>query len=136
MQDKYTVMTSASPAAIWDIWSDVKNWPNWEPSMRKVSINGALAPQAEGVITSVHWPPRPFRITACQDGFTYTLNTRFPFASMYVRRLIGYNNRKTMITNEVWMEGPLSGFWWRIVGRRYRNMLPQVMDRLKRIAEG
>jgi hypothetical protein len=135
MQDTYTVMTSASPETIWSIWSDVKNWPRWEPALKSASIKGGFSTDAEGLITADNWPPTQFKITSCQDRFSYTLNTKLPFATMHIRRLIGYNNMKTMITNEVWMEGPLGGFWWRIIGRRYKSMLPQVMERFKRIAE-
>ena len=135
MQEIYSIHTSASPEKIWHIWSDVKNWHKWEPSIIDAQIKGSFSKDAEGFLQPENWPRTRIRISSCEDLFSYTVNASFPFAKMYIRRLIGYDNNKSIITNEVWMEGPLSGFWWRLVGKKYKQMLPQVMDRFRKLAE-
>jgi hypothetical protein len=135
MHNTYSILTSASPEKVWQMWSDVKNWKNWDTALKDSSISGEFDQNAEGELTPAIGPRTSFTISACQPNFTYTVNTRLPFATMYIRRLIGYNNNKTMITNEVWMEGPLSSFWWRMVGKKYQQLLPQVMERFRQIAE-
>jgi len=135
MQNSYSILTSASPEKVWQLWADVKNWKNWEPSILSSSIDGEFDTDAHGILIPVNGPSTPFTISSCQPNFTYTVYTRLPFATMYIRRLIGYNNHKTMITNEVWMEGLLSSFWWRIVGRKYQQMLPQIMEKFKLLVE-
>lgn len=135
MQNSYSILTSASPEKIWQLWIDVKNWKNWDSSLRDSSIIGEFHQDAEGELIPENGRRTAFTISACQPNFTYTVHTKLPFAQMYIRRLIGYNNHKTMITNEVWMEGPLSAFWWRMVGSKYQQMLPQVMDKFRQLAE-
>lgn len=135
MHNTYSILTSASPEKVWQMWSDVKNWKNWDTALKDSSISGEFDQNAEGVLIPANGPRTSFTISSCQPNFTYTVNTKLPFATMYIRRLIGYNNNKTMITNEVWMEGPLSSFWWRMVGKKYQQLLPQVMERFRQIAE-
>jgi hypothetical protein len=113
----------------------VKNWKKWDSSLRDSSIVGEFHQDAEGELVPEKGPKTAFTISSCQPNFTYTVHRKLPFAQMYIRRIIGYNNHKTMITNEVWMEGPLSGFWWRMVGIKYQQMLPQVMDKFRQLAE-
>jgi hypothetical protein len=136
MQDKYSILTSASPERVWNIWSDVENWHRWEPALRQVKQNGVFGLQTKGMLKSEYWPNTPFNISSCEKNFSYTVHTRLPFAQMYIKRLIGYNNNKTLIMNEVWIEGPLSGLWWRLIGKKYKEMLPQIMEKFKRLAEG
>jgi hypothetical protein len=113
MQYTHTVLTTASPEKVWDIWKDVKNWKNWEGVLVDSTITGNFETNAKGVLIS----------------------EQLPFAHLYIRRLIGYHNKKTMITNEVWMEGPLSSFWWKFIGQKYLDKLPNIMDRFKKLAE-
>jgi hypothetical protein len=135
MHNTYSILTSASPEKVWQLWSDVKNWKNWDPSLRDSCISGEFDKNVQGILIPEHGPRTPFTISDSQPNFSYTVNTKLPFAKMYIKRLIGYNNQKTMITNEVWMEGPLGSFWWRMVGRKYQQMLPQVMEKFRQIAE-
>lgn len=135
MQNSYSILTSASPEKVWRIWSDVKNWKNWDSALLDSSLEGAFDKDAHGILVPEKGPATSFTISSCQPNFSYTVNTQLPFAKMYIRRLIGYNNHKTMITNEVWMEGPLSSFWWRMVGRKYQQKLPQIMEKFRKLAE-
>jgi hypothetical protein len=40
--------TSASPEAVWRIWSDTDTWPDWNPDMKSVSLEGPFASGAAG----------------------------------------------------------------------------------------
>lgn len=136
MQYAHSVLTTATPEKVWDIWKDVKNWKNWDAALSDANISGDFKTDAVGILISEQGPKAKFRIASCIPFFSYTIDTKLPFAHLYIRRLIGYNNKKTMITNEVWMEGPLSSFWWKLIGQKYLDRLPNIMDRFKKIAEG
>lgn len=32
--------SSASPEAVWQVWSDTSTWPEWNPDIRAISLNG------------------------------------------------------------------------------------------------
>jgi hypothetical protein len=135
MQQSYSILTTASPEKVWDICTDVKSWKKWNPSLVDAEISGRFDENAEGVIIQEKGRRRAFLVKSCKPNFSFTLLTKFPFAQMYMRRMIGYHNQKTMVTQEIWMEGPLSGFWWRMVGRRIGQMMPQSMERFREMAE-
>ncbi len=58
---EYAVETSASPEAIWRLFSDVPGWKNWNPGVERIEIHGPFAagttfemtPPGQETITSV-----------------------------------------------------------------------------------
>jgi len=130
-----TILTTAPPDRIWKIWTDVKNWKKWDRGFREALIKGPFQKNVEGVMIPDKGPRTGFRITSCVPNFSYTATAKLPFAELHLHRFIGYHNSKTTVTHEVWLEGPLSGFWWGLIGRRYSRLMPEVMRKLKQIAE-
>ena len=135
MQETYSILTTATPEKVWKMWSDVKSWGSWETSIKSAQLKRDFDKDSDGVLVYEKWPPTHFRIVSCVPNFTYTMFARLPLATLHIRRLIGYHNSKTIITNEIWTEGPLSSFWWRLIGRRYKAQLPAAMARFKALAE-
>jgi hypothetical protein len=135
MQHSYSIVTSANLDKVWDLCTDVRNWKRLNPDLRDVELKGGIAENAEGYLVPEKGPRRHFRIMRYSPKFSFTMLTRFPFAKLYQRRMISYHNSKTIITQDLWMEGPLRALWWRMVGRRYQQLMPQMMERFRRLAE-
>jgi Polyketide cyclase / dehydrase and lipid transport len=65
----------AEPDAVWRIWSDTAHWPDWNPTIKAISLDGAFATGTGGSMStsagrthsirlaSVN-PPRAFRLDA------------------------------------------------------------------------
>jgi hypothetical protein len=130
-----TMLTTATPDKIWKIWTDVKNWKNWDFGLREALIKGPFQENMEGVAVSEKGPRTGFRITSCKPNFSYTITAKLPLAEITLHRFMGYHNSKTTVTHEVWMEGPLSSVWWSLIGKRYSHWMPEMMKKLKQIAE-
>ncbi|PWU03222.1 MAG: polyketide cyclase [Bacteroidetes bacterium] len=130
-----TMLTTAPPDRIWKIWTDVKNWKNWDLGLRESLIRGPFQKNAEGTLIPDKGPKAGFRVTSCVPNFSYTVTTKLPFAELHLHRYLGYHNSKTTVTHEVWLEGPLSQLWWKLIGKRYSKASPEVMKKLKQIAE-
>jgi hypothetical protein len=135
MHHSYSIVTTASLDRVWEMSTDVRNWKQWTPDLREVELTGGVAENAEGYLVPENGPRRSFRIKHYSPKFSFTMLTRFPFAQFYQRRMISYHNRKTIVTQDLWMEGPLSAFWWRLVGRRHQQLMPQMMERFREQAE-
>lgn len=135
MQHSYSIQTSASAEKVWDLSTDVRNWKSWSPDLREVEFQGKFDENAKGYLVPEKGMKTPFRIASCKPNFTFTVLTRFPLAQMYLRRMIGYHNHKTIVTQEIWMEGPLSRLWWQLVGRRYQQSMPGVMEHMREESE-
>lgn len=135
MEFSHSLLTTASPEKVWNIWTDVKNWKNWDFGLKDAQIKGKFDKDAEGFLVPEKGPKTPFKVTNFKPNFTYTFTSKLPFAKLHVRRLLGYHNQKTIITHDIWIEGPLSAFWWQMLGRRYSKLLPRILEKVKQIAE-
>ena len=128
--------TPASLEKVWGIIADVKHWNQWDPAISSVEMKkGGLVNDAEGELLASKGSKSHFRVSRVTPDFTYTLETRLPFAQVYTRRILGYHNYKTIITHEVWIEGPLRDLWGALLGKRYERKMRQMNARLVELAE-
>jgi hypothetical protein len=131
----HTVETSASPEAIWRVWTDVPNWKAWDDGLKSAELNGPFATDTKGMLIPDKGPKSTFTLTEVVPGHSYTFRTKLPLGSLYVKRVLGVQNGKTAFTHEVWFTGLTKGIFGRALGRNYRAILPGVMANIKAIAE-
>jgi hypothetical protein len=130
------VQTKVSTEKVWQIMSDFHNWKSWDSGLTDVKMNnGRLDENAEGDMMETGGATSHFRVTRLQPDFTYTLETRLPFAKVYTRRILGYHNYKTIITHEVWIEGALRDFWGFLLGKRYERRMKELNAKLAELVE-
>ncbi|WP_193610814.1 SRPBCC family protein [Nocardioides lijunqiniae] len=46
-----TVTTTADPAEVWALWSDTDTWPDWDPAVQAVTLDGAFVEGVTGTMT-------------------------------------------------------------------------------------
>lgn len=131
----HTVETSASPEAIWRVWTDVPNWKAWDDGLKDAQLNGPFAAGAKGALIPDRGPKSTFRLTEVIPNQSYTFRTKLPLGALNVKRFLTTQNGKTAFTHEVWLTGVSKGIFGRALGRNYRKMLPDVMSKINRIAE-
>ena len=128
--------TPASLEKVWGILADVKNWNQWDADVSSVVLKKeGLVNDAEGDLLAAKGSKSHFRVSRVTPDFTYTLETKLPFAQVYTRRILGYHNNKTIITHEVWIEGPLRDFWGTLLGKRYERRMREMNARLVELVE-
>ena len=128
--------TKADAQTVWHLLTDVGNWKKWDDDLRDVKFSpGSFNIDTVGEFVGENGGRSHFRVTECKSDFTYTLETRLPFTHVYTRRMLGYHNNKTIITHEVWMEGPLRGFWSFLLGSKYEKKMRKLNARLVELAE-
>ena len=131
----YSLETTATPEAIWSIWTDVPNWKDWDTGLKDASIQGAFEIDAKGQIISLEGRKSRFKVVEFIEGQSYTYKTKLPLGSLYVKRYLTQENGKTVFTHEVWFKGLTGGIFAKAFGEKFRNMLPDVLSRIKTIAE-
>ncbi len=131
----HTIETTASADKIWQIWTDVSNWKNWDDGLKTAVIQGGFVQNTEGVLTPDKGPKSKFKITEIIPNQSYTFRTKLPLGSLYVKRFLSFKDGKTLFTHEVWFTGILKGVFGRALGRNYRKILPDVMNKIKILAE-
>ena len=131
----HTVPTTASPEALWEVWTDVAGWPAWDVELDSAHLDGAFAEGATGRLVPKRGPSARFRIEEVDEGHAYTLVTRLPLGSLRVRRTWAATEGGIAVTHAVTFGGvggrALSGR----LGPAFRRALPVAMERLCALAQ-
>jgi uncharacterized protein YndB with AHSA1/START domain len=66
-----TVTTSATPAAVWALWSDPASWSHWDPSIESVAFEGHFGEGAGGKMVLAGGVEAPVSIEIVEPGCRY-----------------------------------------------------------------
>ena len=61
--NEQSIETTASPEAIWRLWSDVADWPEWNADIEHIVISGPFAPGSTITMTPAGQDPVELRIS-------------------------------------------------------------------------
>lgn len=131
----HTVTTDALPDAIWQIWTDVPNWHTWDRGLKSATLDGAFMIGAKGKIKPDKGPRSKFVITEIREGQSYTFKTRVPLGWLIIKRTLEVRDGITSFTHDVAFTGILKKVLGNKLGKKYRSMLPEVMNQIKQQAE-
>jgi uncharacterized protein YndB with AHSA1/START domain len=91
--------TKASPAAVWRVWSDVNQWPQWNPDMNESRLNGPLKLGATGMINTKSGGKHDVVVTHYEDGRSFELeSTALPGTKMAIRATVTPSGDGSRIT--------------------------------------
>lgn len=66
-----TVTTTAAPAAVWALWRDPGTWPDWDPSVLGVTLDGPFAEGTTGTMTLAGPFDVPVLLAVVEEGRRY-----------------------------------------------------------------
>ena len=91
--------TTAAPAKVWQIWSDVNRWPEWNPDMNESRLNGPLKLGATGMINTKSGGKHEVVVTHYEEGSSFELeSTALPATKMAIRATIARSDAGSRIT--------------------------------------
>jgi hypothetical protein len=131
-----SVETSASPQAAWKLWSDVSTWPDWNPDVQSMTLNGPFAAGTTGTMKTKQGT-RAIQLTEVVPGKSFRLETtvipltRFAFECKVSAGPAG----KTIISQSIQVGGPLGGVVGGMMGRQIADTFPALLQGLARKAE-
>jgi uncharacterized protein YndB with AHSA1/START domain len=131
-----SVETSASPAAVWKIWSDTSTWPEWNPDVQSMTLNGPFAAGTTGTMKTKQGT-RQVQLTEVVPGRSFRLETtvipltRFAFECQVAAGAAG----KTTISQAIRVGGPLGGVVGGMMGPQIANTFTPLLQGLARKAE-
>lgn len=131
----HTDSTTAGSEKIWQLWTDVPNWKQWDKGLKDAIFKGDFVAGAKGKLIPDKGPRTKFIITEVIRNQSYTFKTRIPFGWLVIRRTMEVKMGRTYFTHDVEFTGLLKKILANKLGKRYREMLPEVMTSLKQIAE-
>jgi Polyketide cyclase / dehydrase and lipid transport len=130
----HTLKTAATPGRIWEIWTDVKNWAQWDTELITADLDGAFVLGAIGRLKPKTGGVTKFEISQFNPGNSYTFAIGLPLCSLQVHRYLSDRVDGTYFTHEVSFQGWLGWLFGLLLGRKFRSVLPSVMANLERIA--
>jgi hypothetical protein len=81
--------TKATPARVWQVWSDVNSWPEWNPDMKESHLDGPLNLGTTGTINTRSGGKHEVVVTNFDEGRTFELeSTAMPATKMAIRATI------------------------------------------------
>lgn len=131
----HTDSTQASSDKIWQVWTDIPNWKQWDKGLKEAILDGNFEVGAKGELIPDKGPKSKFIISEIEQNKSYTFKTKIPFGWLIIKRTLEVKNGYTHFTHDVQFTGLLKKVLGKKLGKKYRAMLPEVLTEIKRIAE-
>lgn len=127
-----TVTSSASPAAVWALWSDATTWADWDPAVQDVALDGPFVEGTTGTLTLTGGIEAPVVLEVVDDGRRYL--DRLTLGDLVIRidHVVEPDGTGSEITVATTIEGPGADD----VGPMVTTDAPTAMARLVALAEG
>lgn len=130
-----TLDSAASPVAIWEkAYADAAAWPLWNHELKRATLDGPLAEGAEAKIVFRTSLRLRFRVVEFEARRLFTDEARLPGARMGHRHEIEPTPSGARLTNTIYIEGPMSGLWRRILGPAAARSLPGAQQAIADLA--
>jgi hypothetical protein len=128
--------TTAPPAKVWRVWSDVNHWPEWNPDMNESRIDGPLKLGATGMINTKSGGKHDVVVTQYEDGRSFELeSTALPGTKMAIRASIAASGAGSRITQGFEPRGLLAPIVGPMMGGAILKTFNSVLGGLKQKVE-
>src|SRR6266849_8070679 len=128
--------TTASPARVWQVWSDVNHWPDWNPDMKASHLDGPLKLGATGNIDTRSGGKHDVVVTHFEDGRSFELeSTALPGTKMGIRATISPSGSGTRIAQGFEARGLLAPVVGPMMGGTILKTFNSVLQGLAKKAE-
>lgn len=128
--------TSATPATVWRVWSDVNHWPDWNPDMNESRLDGPLKIGATGMINTKSGGKHDVVVTHFEDGRSFELeSTAMPGTKMAIRATIAPSGAGSRITQAFEPRGLLAPIVGPMMGGMILKTFNSVLAGLKQKVE-
>ena len=131
-----SVESAASPDKVWQIWSDMSTWGDWNPNVSTMDWQGGFASGTTGVMNTRAGQHHKMQLVDVQPGHSFALltsvvpGTRFRFNCR-----IEPVGAKTKIEQTVEVGGPLGLVMGGMLGPQVSKEFGTLLGNLARKAE-
>src|SRR4051812_982215 len=130
-QTDHSIVTSASPEAIWRLWADVDGWPEWNGDIERIKLAGPFGAGSRIVMTPNAEEPIELRITEAVEPELFV--DEADFGEVVVRtthRLEPLDGDATRVTYRMEITGPEAETVGPEIGPAISGDFPQVLAAL------
>src|ERR1051325_4706978 len=128
--------TAAPPGRVWQVWSDVNRWPEWNPDMNESRLDGPLKLGATGMINTKSGGQHDAGGTHFEDGRSFELeSTALPGTKMAIRATIAPRAGGSTITQGFEPRGLLAPIVGPMMSGQILKTFNAVLGGLRKKAE-
>lgn len=132
----HTDTTTAPMDRLWEVWTDVPKWNEWDTGLKSAELNGPFAVGTKGRLIPNKGPKSDFEIVELQPMQGYTFRTSIPLGYLIVKRSSNpLPDGRIAFTHQVTFTGGLKWLFFGLLGKEYKAMLPDVLAKIKQKAE-
>jgi hypothetical protein len=127
---EHSLETDAGAETIFEILRDVSRWPEWNPGVERIDLDGPFATGTSGVMVIPDQGSLSFRLAWVGDGRGFEDETEIPGAGVVVRvrhSLEPLAGGGTRITYRATVEGPAADALGPEIGPGVTADFPEVM---------
>lgn len=127
--------TVAPPDRVWRIWSDTATWPQWNPDVRAISLDGPFQSNTTGSMTTGAGT-HSIRLEQIVAGRSFDLVTSpVPATTFRFHCEVGPAPSGSRISQSVSMSGLLGPVLSRMMGKRIAESFQPILAGLAKAAE-
>jgi uncharacterized protein YndB with AHSA1/START domain len=128
--------TSASPERIWETWTDVEHWPNWDHGLEWSSIKGPFATGTKVQLKPKKGPKVTGVILEVIPLESFTDVTHMPFTKVFFHHRLIKEGESWILCHGIEIRGVLTPLLSRTMGRQIAREMPEALHALINLAEG
>jgi len=129
--------TTASPDVLWTIWSKPETWPEWNPDVEEVKLDGPFAPGTTGTMRTKRGGSHPIRLEKVDQGRSFQLEAAaMPGAKFHFRCAIEpLASGGIRISQSINMTGGMAWLFSPMMGAKIAQSFPPILRGLASKAE-
>ena len=135
MQFEASTTINAPIARVFALYSDVGNWPSWDPDLKASSLKGAFASGAVGEVKPHSGPKSELKFVEVIQGKSVRMECKLPLGMMHFDYELHTQGGSTVATHRTAISGLLAPLWSRLIGSGMKKSLPAALAGLKSAAE-
>jgi hypothetical protein len=133
---EHTIETTASPEAIWRLWSDVATWPEWNEDIEKIEISGPFAVGSTIAMTPKGQDTVELRIAEASESHLFIDEAEFPDVVVRtVHRIDPLGGDRSKVTYRMEISGPAADTVGPELGPQISSDFPETLSGLVERAE-
>ena len=130
-----SVETSAAPEKVWQIWSDMSTWGEWNPNVSTMDWRGGFVSGSTGVMNTRAGQHHNMQLVDVQPGRSFALLTSVVPGTRFRFNCRIEPGTKTRVSQTVEVGGPLGPAMGGILGPQVSKEFGTLLANLARKAE-
>jgi hypothetical protein len=135
IREHSNIYKNITKEAIWDLWTDVNNWPKWHGDLDYCKMEGKFEVGIHFFLKPKGVPPVKIMLTEVEQGKSFTDCTKFFGAKMYDTHSLEETSEGLKLSNKLVVTGPLKWLWVFLVAKNVADTIPEEMEALVKLAK-